>query len=392
MNRHQQLFENGSLVMGKWPSSKLYYKARILHYDGKLYTCQFLDGTIVALKPEYVDSPEKFRRSSQTQQYNDLANRRDLETLFVNPLQQPRNDHATRTTSANVEHELPLPTKNGTIPSLLASSFWILIYVYIQYWLFHTENINIDLMSRWPFVQKPLSNHIIIRIYRPIVIFRYLCIWFLFQFLLARFLPFVGQKLFYTRTDQTYYYKSNSLWAFIVTLGIIYIVRDRLPLKELVCSQFLFSLFSLGFAFVLAIGFHICSIYQKQRPRITNIHANISETNAISVSSTTYYDSSLFFSMHVQSIVILSSERCLITYGLWSMCRHPYLLAEILMVTSWTIPAGFRHWLPWLYPVYITVMAVYKANGYDRLLKVKHPQTWLKYEKQVKHTIVPYIY
>ena len=44
----------------------------------------------------------------------------------------------------------------------------------------------------------------------------------------------------------------------------------------------------------------------------------------------------------VDSITVNDTQRIL-TSGCWGWCRNPHLLAEILMVISWTIPAGIRH-------------------------------------------------
>jgi hypothetical protein len=134
-----------------------------------------------------------------------------------------------------------------TINSMIISLGWIGIFLYIQHWFHYNPDID-DLNDSSS--QASLQQY-------PIVVIEYLIIWFLLQLIFARFLPHIGsEQLIYVKESYpSVYYKhhSNSLMAFLLTCLIIYLFRERLPLRELIKSYYLLGLFSLGIALTLSL-------------------------------------------------------------------------------------------------------------------------------------------
>lgn len=85
-------------------------------------------------------------------------------------------------------------------------------------------------------------------------------------------------------------------------------------------------------------------------------------------------------------------QRILIS-GCWRLCRNPHLLAEILMAIAWSMPAGFRHFSPWIYALYIIGTSLHKIDYFDKTLKkYSNPQAFRDYTNCVKYHLIPFIY
>lgn len=100
--------------------------------------------------------------------------------------------------------------------------------------------------------------------------------------------------------------------------------------------------------------------------------------------------------MHPSSTVdavTVNDRQRILTSGCWRWCRNPHLLAEILMVIGWSLPAGVRHLAPWLYAVYIIGMSVHKARYFDRALRATcTDDAYEDYSAHVKYTLLPFVY
>ncbi|CAF1060837.1 unnamed protein product [Adineta steineri] len=92
------------------------------------------------------------------------------------------------------------------------------------------------------------------------------------------------------------------------------------------------------------------------------------------------------------SVMVNDSQRIL-TSGCWRWCRNPHLLAEILMVIGWTLPADIKCIAPWIYTFYIIGMTIYKAHYFDRTLRnTCTTGAYEHYIEHVKYTLIPFIY
>jgi hypothetical protein len=199
----------GTSVVAKWPSTSNYYKARIIDYtDDNNYVCQFLDGSVIAIPSKYVDLPEKFQRT--TKKLSLMHN----EQMFLD--------------------------RSLTFNSMIISLGWIGIFLYVQHWFYYNPDIDGSMSQQY-----------------PIIVIQYLVLWFILQFVFARYLPHIGreQLIYMKESHPSIYYKhhSNSLLAFIITCVIMYLFREKIPLRELTKSYYLLALFSLGIALTFSL-------------------------------------------------------------------------------------------------------------------------------------------
>jgi len=210
------LISIGTTVVAKWPSTSNYYKARIIDYtDDNNYVCQFLDGSVIALPSKYVDLPEKFQRTSKK------ISLKHNEQMFLD--------------------------RSLTLNSMIISLGWIGIFLYVQHWFHYNPDID---GSTGPSSHAPYQQY-------PIIVIQYLVLWFILQLIFARYLPHIGreQLIYIKESHPSTYYKhhSNSLLAFVITWVIMYLFREKIPLRELTKSYYLLALFSLGIALTLSL-------------------------------------------------------------------------------------------------------------------------------------------
>ena len=63
------------------------------------------------------------------------------------------------------------------------------------------------------------------------------------------------------------------------------------------------------------------------------------------------------------------------------------------MAVGWSLPAGMRHFAPWLYSIYIIGMSLYKAHYFDRTLRATFTRdAYDDYTASVPYTLVPLVY
>lgn len=210
----QSLIPIGTLVLAKWPSTSNYYKARIIDYtDDNNYVCQFLDESVVVLPSKYVDLPEKFHRTTKR-----MTSMND-EQIFVD--------------------------RSLNLNSMIISFCWIGIFLWIQYSFYNH------------FAFDPSSKHVLIQQY-PIIVIKFLLLWFILQLVFARYFPHYDdqeQLIYIKESHPNVYYKhcSNSLLAFIATSLLMFLFREKIPLRELTKSYYLLALFNLGIALTFSL-------------------------------------------------------------------------------------------------------------------------------------------
>jgi protein-S-isoprenylcysteine O-methyltransferase Ste14 len=82
----------------------------------------------------------------------------------------------------------------------------------------------------------------------------------------------------------------------------------------------------------------------------------------------------------------------LLTSGWWSRARHANYLGDVLMAIAWSLPTGFRHALPWFYPVFLAALLVHRERRDDAACLAKYGEDWAAYCRKVPWRIVPGIY
>jgi delta14-sterol reductase len=82
----------------------------------------------------------------------------------------------------------------------------------------------------------------------------------------------------------------------------------------------------------------------------------------------------------------------LMVSGWWGIARKINYLGDILIAISMSMPCGFNHLLPWLYPIYLTTLLIHRAHRDDKRCKEKYGEDWDIYCKKVPYMIIPGVY
>ena len=85
-------------------------------------------------------------------------------------------------------------------------------------------------------------------------------------------------------------------------------------------------------------------------------------------------------------------EALLLASGWWGVARHFHYMPEILLALAWSLPAGFSHFLPYFYVVYLTVLLIDRAGRDDRRCRKKYGVAWEEYCRRVPWKIIPGVY
>ncbi len=85
-------------------------------------------------------------------------------------------------------------------------------------------------------------------------------------------------------------------------------------------------------------------------------------------------------------------ESLLLASGWWGITRHFHYVPEIILALAWSLPAGFTHFLPYFYVLYLTILLFDRATRDDRRCLRKYGAAWEEYCRRVPWKILPGIY
>jgi 7-dehydrocholesterol reductase len=85
-------------------------------------------------------------------------------------------------------------------------------------------------------------------------------------------------------------------------------------------------------------------------------------------------------------------ESLLLVSGWWGMARHFHYLPELVLALTWSLPAGFAHFLPYVYVVFLTILLFDRALRDDARCRRKYGASWELYCRRVPWRIVPGVY
>jgi 7-dehydrocholesterol reductase len=85
-------------------------------------------------------------------------------------------------------------------------------------------------------------------------------------------------------------------------------------------------------------------------------------------------------------------ESLLLASGWWGVARHFHYVPEILLALAWSLPAGFTHFVPYFYVVFLTILLTDRATRDDKRCRRKYGATWDEYCQRVRWKIIPGIY
>ena len=79
----------------------------------------------------------------------------------------------------------------------------------------------------------------------------------------------------------------------------------------------------------------------------------------------------------------------LLLSGYWGIARHFHYLPEILCSIFWCIPAGFEHFLPHFYYLFLIVLLCDRSVRDEGRCTNKYGKYYLEYKNQVPYKIIP---
>lgn len=85
-------------------------------------------------------------------------------------------------------------------------------------------------------------------------------------------------------------------------------------------------------------------------------------------------------------------DSLLLVSGWWGVARHFHYVPELALAAAWTIPAGFTHFLPWFYWVFLFILLMDRARRDEQKCAAKYGEYWKEYVQQVRWRVVPGIY
>jgi 7-dehydrocholesterol reductase len=137
------------------------------------------------------------------------------------------------------------------------------------------------------------------------------------------------------------------------------------------------AIFVLG---VAAVYINYAADAQRQRVRATNGHTRVWSRPP-----------ELIRAAYVTADGV-EHESLLLASGWWGVARHFHYVPEITLALAWSLPAGFSHFLPYFYVVYLTILLVDRATRDDRRCRRKYSAAWDEYCRRVPWKIIPGIY
>lgn len=87
-----------------------------------------------------------------------------------------------------------------------------------------------------------------------------------------------------------------------------------------------------------------------------------------------------------------SHQSLLLVSGFWRIARHFHYVPELTLALAWSLPAGFSHFLPYFYFVFLTILLTDRAGRDDQRCRTKYGQFWDEYCEKVPSKILPGIY
>ncbi|MCB9506249.1 MAG: 7-dehydrocholesterol reductase [Myxococcales bacterium] len=85
-------------------------------------------------------------------------------------------------------------------------------------------------------------------------------------------------------------------------------------------------------------------------------------------------------------------DSVLLVSGWWGVARHFHYVPELTLAAAWTIPAGFTHFIPWFYWVFLFILLMDRARRDEKKCAAKYGDYWRDYVSRVRWRVVPGVY
>ena len=85
-------------------------------------------------------------------------------------------------------------------------------------------------------------------------------------------------------------------------------------------------------------------------------------------------------------------ESILLVSGWWGVARHFHYVPELGLAAAWTLPAGFSHFLPWFYWIFLFILLMDRSVRDDKRCAKKYGSSWQEYKQRVRYRVWPGIF
>ncbi|XVF76278.1 hypothetical protein PTKIN_Ptkin13bG0253400 [Pterospermum kingtungense] len=82
----------------------------------------------------------------------------------------------------------------------------------------------------------------------------------------------------------------------------------------------------------------------------------------------------------------------LLASGYWGIARHSNYLGDLLLALSFSLPCGISSPIPYLYPIYLFVLLIWRERRDEARCTIKYKEIWAEYCRFVPWRIFPYLY
>ncbi|KAI0497177.1 hypothetical protein KFK09_020399 [Dendrobium nobile] len=82
----------------------------------------------------------------------------------------------------------------------------------------------------------------------------------------------------------------------------------------------------------------------------------------------------------------------LLVSGYWGISRHCNYLGDLLLALSFSLPCGASSVIPYLYPIYLLILLIWRERRDDSRCSHKYKEIWADYCEHVPWRIFPYVY
>ena len=82
----------------------------------------------------------------------------------------------------------------------------------------------------------------------------------------------------------------------------------------------------------------------------------------------------------------------LLVSGLWGIGRKLNYTGELCMYYSWTLLCGFRSFIPFLVPLWLTILLLHRAWRDEKRCRAKYGLLWEQYCAHARFRMIPFVY
>jgi 7-dehydrocholesterol reductase len=88
----------------------------------------------------------------------------------------------------------------------------------------------------------------------------------------------------------------------------------------------------------------------------------------------------------------IEHDGILLVSGWWSVARHFHYVPELLLAMAWTLPAGFTHFLPWFYWIFLFILLMDRSVRDEKRCAKKYGRYWDQYAERVPYRVLPGVF